>query len=62
MNLSTGDKIRVALAPLHLGVGASILWSAVKTGTPMLFVMGVLFCAFGAYRIALVARALRGKK
>ena len=60
--ISTGDKIRIALAPLHLGVGGSILWSWSQTGTPMLLVLGLSFVAFGAYRIALVVRALRGPK
>ena len=60
--ISTGDKLRIALAPLHLGVGGSILWSWAKVGTPMLLVLGLSFVGFGAYRIALVTRALRRRK
>ena len=57
--ISTGDKIRIALAPLHVAVGASILCSWMKVGTPTLLVLGLSFCAFGIYRIAQVVRALK---
>ncbi len=57
--ISRGDQARIALAPLHVVVGASLVWRFVAGArTPMVLVLGLLFVAFGVYRLALVARAL----
>jgi hypothetical protein len=55
-----GDKARIAMAPFHLVIGGSMIWKFVAgTRTPMLLVMGVLFVAFGVYRLTLITRALK---
>jgi len=60
MTISTGDKIRIALAPIHIGLGAALIWQFARgPRTPMVLVLGILFIAFGCYRIALIRRALK---
>ncbi len=61
--ISRGDQARIALAPLHVLVGASLVWRfAAGARTPMVLVLGLSFVAFGVYRLTLVARALRKRK
>jgi len=65
--ISTGDKIRIALAPAHIVVGGALIAQFVRglkqgTTTPMVLVLGVLLVAYGFYRVALVRRALKGPK
>jgi hypothetical protein len=62
--ISTGDKIRIALAPAHMVVGAALVaqfFRGLKNGTatPMVLVLGVLLIAYGVYRVALVRRAFK---
>jgi hypothetical protein len=58
--ISAGDKLRMALAPLHVLIGCTLV-RRFFTGarTPMVLVLGLLFVAFGLYRVTLIARALR---
>jgi len=64
--ISTGDKIRIALAPAHIVVGGALVAQFVRghhgTRAPMVLVLGVLLVAYGFYRVALVRRALKGQK
>ena len=61
--ISTGDKIRIALAPAHIVVGGALIAQFVRgPRTPMVLVLGVLLVAYGFYRVALVRRALKGPK
>jgi hypothetical protein len=63
MSLSTGDKVRIALAPLHVLVGAALVYHfVIGPRTPMVAVLGVLFIAFGVYRITLIRRALKSER
>ena len=57
--ISTADKIRIALAPLHLFLGAALVYRYVQgIHTPLVLCIGGLFVAFGLYKIRLVSRAL----
>jgi hypothetical protein len=61
--ISKADKLRIALAPLHLVVGGSLIVRFVSGArTPMVLVLGVSFVAFGLYRLALVRRGLKSTK
>jgi hypothetical protein len=61
--ISTGDKIRIALAPAHLALGAALVWQFVRGArTPMVLVMRLLFIAYGGYRVALIRRSLRKRR
>jgi hypothetical protein len=63
MKISRGDQARIALAPAHVAIGALLTWRFfVDARTPMVLVLGLSFIAFGVYRIALIGRALRGKR
>jgi hypothetical protein len=55
--MSGADKLRVALAPAHVVVGATLLLRGWRVPTAAL--VGLLFIVFGLYRIVLVRRALR---
>jgi hypothetical protein len=63
VKLSTGDKIRVALTPLHLIVGCRLLYRFVKD-TRLLGValLGASFVTYGVYRLLLVGRAVLGAR
>jgi len=61
--ISTGDKLRIALAPAHIVVGGALVAQFVRGArTPMVLVLGMLLIAYGFYRVALVYRALKGRK
>lgn len=55
--MSTGDKIRIALSPMYVIAGGTILVRGVHE--PLGWILGLSFLAYGVYRIALVRRALR---
>lgn len=59
MKISTADKVRIALAPLHIVLGAAILWqfAAGVRALPVLLV-GLSFVGYGVYKLLLVRRAL----
>jgi hypothetical protein len=58
--ISRGDKMRIALAPLHVLIGGVLLHDFAKgPRAPMVLVLGVAFVAFGVYRLALVWRGLK---
>ena len=57
--MTTSDKIRVALSPMYLIVGISLLVRAVRE--PLAWILGLSFIAYGVYRLALVRRALRSR-
>jgi hypothetical protein len=60
VKVSFADKLRIALAPLHLVVGGALLRTYLLEGQVALVgLLGVLFLLFGGYRITLVVRALR---
>jgi hypothetical protein len=62
VKISTGDKLRIGLAPLHLIVGGGLIARFVEGArTPMVLVLGVGFVAFGVYRLVLVRRGLRSR-
>jgi hypothetical protein len=59
--ISRGDKARIALAPFHVIVGGGLCWKWWQGArTPMVLVLGLLFIAYGAYRLILVRRSLKG--
>jgi hypothetical protein len=61
--LGRGDKARIAMAPIHLAIGGSFIWQFIAGArTPMVLVMGILFVAFGAYRLMLITRALKERR
>jgi hypothetical protein len=51
-----GDRIRVALSPLYLIAGVTILVRGYRE--PLGWVLGVSFCAYGIYRLMLIKKAL----
>ncbi len=54
------DWLRFALAPLHLVVGGVLVYRfAMGARTPMVLVLGLGFCAFGIYKLALIRRGLQ---
>ena len=55
--MTTGDRIRIALSPMYLVVGASVLLRAPRE--PLAWLLGLSFIAYGVYRLALVRRALK---
>ena len=60
--LSRSDKLRIALAPLHLLIGAILLWRFATDGEARILpvaLLGGAWLAYGVYRLALVRRALR---
>jgi hypothetical protein len=58
--ISTGDKLRIALAPIHVAVGGTLLYQYwLGPRTPMVAILGVLFTLFGGYRITLIYKALK---
>jgi len=58
-----GDLVRMALAPLHIVIGGTLVYRwAVGVRTPMVLVLGLSFVAFGLYRLTLIARALKGRR
>ncbi len=60
MKLSTGDRLRIALAPLHVVVGGVLIYRfAADTRAPMVLVLGVAWAAFGVYKVALIRKGLR---
>jgi hypothetical protein len=61
--ISTGDKIRILLAPAHIVVGGALIAQFVRgPRVPTVLVLGVLLVAYGFYRVALVYRALKRRK
>lgn len=47
-----GDKMRIALGGLILGLGIVILWRTLPLGvTPQGIVVGMAFIGFGVYRL-----------
>jgi hypothetical protein len=61
--LSRGDKIRIAMAPAHVMIGGTLVYQwAAGARTPMVLVLGLLFVAFGVYRLTLIRRALRERR
>ena len=54
--MSSSDKIRIALSPLYLVAGASILLRAWRE--PLGWLLGVAFMGYGVYRLLLVRKAL----
>ena len=62
MKISRADWVRIALAPLHLVIGAVLLYDfGHDRRAPMVLVLGLLFIAFGIYRLALIRRGLQGR-
>lgn len=58
-SIPSGDKVRIALAPLHLLLGLALLLQFARGArAPMVAVLGLLFAAFGVYKIRLVWRAV----
>lgn len=58
--LSVADQIRIGLAPLHLLLGGVLCARFVRGArTPMVLVLGLLFVAYGVYRLALIRKALK---
>jgi len=55
-SLSTSDKIRVALSPLYLVAGVTILIRGARE--PLGWILGLSFAAYGVYRLMLIRRAL----
>ena len=53
--MTSGDKLRVALSPLYLLAGVSILVRGFRE--PLAWGVGLLFVAYGGYRLRLVRRA-----
>lgn len=63
MKITTGDKLRIALAPLHVAVGGVLIYHFVAdTRTPMVLAVGVGFIAFGIYKLALIRRGLKARR
>lgn len=61
--ISRGDQARIAMAPLHVAIGGSLVWKWIAGArTPMVLVLGLLFVAFGVYRLTLIARALKDRR
>ena len=50
------DKIRIALSPLYLIAGVTILARGYRE--PMGWILGLSFAAYGVYRLMLIRRAL----
>jgi hypothetical protein len=62
VKISTADKVRVALSPLYVAIGAKLTAAWVGGArTPLVLVMGLSFVAYGVYRLLLVRRALQGR-
>jgi hypothetical protein len=62
MKISRGDKMRIALAPLHVVIGAVLIRDYTHDRrAPLVLVLGLLFVAFGIYRLLLIRRALQGR-
>jgi hypothetical protein len=60
VKLSVGDRVRIALAPLHVVVGGVLIYRfATDARSPMVLVLGVAWAAFGIYKLALIRRGLR---
>lgn len=60
--ISTGDKLRIAMAPFHVVIGGGLVYQwAAGARTPMVLVLGLLFVVFGVYRLMLITRALKGR-
>jgi hypothetical protein len=60
VKLSTGDWLRVALAPMYFLLGSGLLYRFVRdTRVITVALLGVAFVAFGVYRVFLVWRALK---
>jgi hypothetical protein len=62
--ISGGDRVRIAMAPLHVVIGGALIVQFVRgletdQSTPMVLVLGIAFVAFGIYRLALIRKALR---
>lgn len=63
MTISRGDKARIAMAPFHVVIGGVMIEKFLDGArTPMVLVMGILFVAFGVYRLTLIARALKDRR
>jgi hypothetical protein len=61
--IPAGDKARMAMAPLHVAIGGSLVWRWLAGArTPMVLVLGILFVAFGIYRLTLISRALKDRR
>ena len=61
--ISRGDKARMLMAPLHVVIGGVMVEKFFAGArTPMVLIMGVLFVAFGVYRLTLIARALKDRR
>jgi hypothetical protein len=61
--ISTSDKIRIVLAPLFVVLGIALCADFVRgPHTPMVAVMGLLFVAYGVYKLRLIARGLRNRQ
>ena len=55
--------MRIALAPLHILVGGVLLYDfAHDRRAPLVLVLGLLFVAFGIYRLVLVRRGLKSRQ
>jgi hypothetical protein len=62
VKISTGDKLRMGLAPFHLVIGGVLIARFVEGArNPMVLVLGVAFVVFGVYRLALIRRGLRSR-
>jgi hypothetical protein len=62
VKISRADWVRIALAPLHLVIGSVLLYDFARAPkVPMVLVLGLLFVAFGVYRLALIHRALKSR-
>jgi hypothetical protein len=62
VKIPVSDRVRIALAPIHLVVGGFLIrawWRG--PSTPMVLALGIAFIAFGGYRLAQVRRALRSR-
>ncbi len=61
--ISTGDKIRIALMPMHLLVGTLLIYRFIQgPRTPMVLVLGILLILYGTYRLSLAVRGMRKQK
>jgi hypothetical protein len=63
MKISRRDQIRIAITPLYIVIGGVLVYDFVRVQrAPMVLVLGLLFIAFGGYRLALIRRGLRGRR
>ncbi len=60
--ISNADKLRIALAPLHLALGVALVVKFARGArTPMVLVLGLAFVAFGVYKLALIRKGLKAR-